>query len=536
MTAAADAAGADLDRAQLEADGRTWRLASGGPVPRLERDAQLAYGANAARCWDDTGVPMAQFHRYAYVDGWQYVSDRHTDPQELEERRARQAERGDAWVDKGRSYYEAEIEPDLVAKLRAAARKKPRRDSLPALIDYLDASVDAYGYIGGDLHWRMAAGMKPPSWPDFYADFTGEPAINGSVFLQAIPNRTTRMVARLRDLARVVQSDTELAAVFERRDWPRLAELDNPSFRARLDVLLTHHGRRTGRGYGSNAVFTTPTWAMRPESVYDIIAGYAPLDLDELERMERDARAERHNAARRMRRRLAGDADRRAAFDRAYRKAIFAVCTMEDHNHLMEQETCGRLREAIDRLGRHLVADGHLDHPDDVFHVHTAELRTTPPPALRALVADRRAEVEAQSRLEVPGYLGPVPAGPPPVEEEAAEEGILRGEAASRGRYTGRARVVEQSPYPPELDPGDVLVARDAGPAWTPVFPVIGALVLDHGAGYQHAALVAREYRIPAVIGTRRATSTITDGQLVTVDGDTGVVLVSAGAQAALPA
>lgn len=493
----------------------------------LERDAQRAYGINAARCWDDTGVPMAQYHRYAYVDGYLYASDRHADPDELQERRTRQAERGDAWVDKGRSYYEAEIRPDAEAVLRAAARKKPRRDFLPALAGYLEASIEAYGYIGGDLHWRMAAGNKPPGWQDFYADFTGEPAVNGSVFLQAVPNRTTRMIARLRNVARTVQADPELSQVFVDRDWERLVGLDAPEFRAAFDDLLVHHGRRTGRGYGSSAVFTTPTWSMRPQTVYDIVAGYARLDLDDQERLEHQARAERNNAARRMRRRLAGDDERRAAFDRAYRKAIFQVNTMEDHNHLMEQETCGRLREAIDRVGRHLAAEGHIDAPDDVFHLHAAELRTVDPHRFGALVAERRNEVAAHAELEPPAFIGPEPEQAPPADAEAVEEGVLRGEGTSRGRATGRARVAADTPYPPDVDPGDILVASDAGPAWTPVFPVIGGLVLDRGAGYQHAALVAREYRIPAVIGTKRATTAITDGQLVTVDGDEGVVVLT---------
>ncbi len=74
------------------------------------------------------------------------------------------------------------------------------------------------------------------------------------------------------------------------------------------------------------------------------------------------------------------------------------------------------------------------------------------------------------------------------------------------------------------MERGDILVAPNAGPSWTPIFPLISALVLDQGAVFQHAALVAREYRIPAVIMTRDGTSEIRDGQTITVDGDEGVV------------
>ena len=67
-------------------------------------------------------------------------------------------------------------------------------------------------------------------------------------------------------------------------------------------------------------------------------------------------------------------------------------------------------------------------------------------------------------------------------------------------------------------------MAQDAGPAWVPIFPLLGALVLDAGDLMQHAALVAREYGIPMVIMTREATTVIVDGQRITVDADSGIV------------
>ena len=67
-------------------------------------------------------------------------------------------------------------------------------------------------------------------------------------------------------------------------------------------------------------------------------------------------------------------------------------------------------------------------------------------------------------------------------------------------------------------------VAPNAGPAWTPIFPLLGGLVLDEGSISQHAALIAREYGIPAIINTRDATSVILDGQVVSMDADLGLV------------
>jgi pyruvate,water dikinase len=80
----------------------------------------------------------------------------------------------------------------------------------------------------------------------------------------------------------------------------------------------------------------------------------------------------------------------------------------------------------------------------------------------------------------------------------------------------------------PLVEPGDVLVAENAGPRWTPLFPILGALVLDDGVLTQHAATTAREYGLPAVIRTMCATSRIVDGDWVVVDGTAGTVEVDA--------
>jgi pyruvate,water dikinase len=76
----------------------------------------------------------------------------------------------------------------------------------------------------------------------------------------------------------------------------------------------------------------------------------------------------------------------------------------------------------------------------------------------------------------------------------------------------------------PEIAPGEIMVAENAGPMWTPVFPLLAGLVLDQGVLLQHAAATAREYGVPAVIAVGNATRRIRDGDWVTVDGAAGTV------------
>jgi pyruvate,water dikinase len=86
-------------------------------------------------------------------------------------------------------------------------------------------------------------------------------------------------------------------------------------------------------------------------------------------------------------------------------------------------------------------------------------------------------------------------------------------------------RLVPRDALVPEVQPGDVLVAHNAGALWTPVFPAATAVVLEEGSLLQHAMLCCREYGIPGVFQAREATGRLREGQLVTVDGTNGWVL-----------
>ena len=106
--------------------------------------------------------------------------------------------------------------------------------------------------------------------------------------------------------------------------------------------------------------------------------------------------------------------------------------------------------------------------------------------------------------------------------EQSAEGKVLVGLAASRGTYTGVARVVLTPQEAAGIRPGEILVTRATDPGWTPVFSVIGAAVIEIGSTLSHAAIVAREYGLPAVVNIPQATQLIRDGQTVRVDGDRG--------------
>jgi rifampicin phosphotransferase len=189
------------------------------------------------------------------------------------------------------------------------------------------------------------------------------------------------------------------------------------------------------------------------------------------------------------------------------------------------------LRRCALRLGQTLHAHGVIDRAEDVFFLTRAELDTHAP--LQELVTRRRGIWERQRRL-----LAPLTIGRPPrlLAKELlavvdavrttgpAPEDAIVGQPASPGRATGPVRIVHGPGDFDRFQPGEVLVARATAPAWTPLFARAVAVVTDGGTLAAHASLVAREYGIPAVVATGDATTRLSNGQRVTVDGGAGTV------------
>jgi pyruvate,water dikinase len=178
-------------------------------------------------------------------------------------------------------------------------------------------------------------------------------------------------------------------------------------------------------------------------------------------------------------------------------------------------------------VGELLAARGLLSDPADVFFLDLAEARSALAGAdHRATVAERREEYDRElRRRHVPRVLLSDGTEPETLSRTIAVEGALTGTGASAGTVTAPARVV-LDPVGAHLEPGEILVVPSTDPGWTPLFLTAGGLVMEMGGPNSHGAVVAREYGIPAVVGVADATTRITTGQQVTVDGAAGVVRV----------
>ena len=187
-----------------------------------------------------------------------------------------------------------------------------------------------------------------------------------------------------------------------------------------------------------------------------------------------------------------------------------------------------RIRTRLLALAARWVEGDRLDRREDIFELRFEDIdRAESDPSLdvreiiasrnvfyrkaRALVRHFPHAIDSRGRILRP--------------ERPHEPGELRGLAVSSGRVRGPVKVLHD-PFEKEVEPGDILVAHTTDPGWTPLFINAAAVLLEVGGELQHGALVAREYGKPCVAGIVDLTRSLSDGQMVEVDGDAGVVRI----------
>jgi phosphohistidine swiveling domain-containing protein len=241
----------------------------------------------------------------------------------------------------------------------------------------------------------------------------------------------------------------------------------------------------------------------------------------------------------------------RAQFDDLLSEARLMYRTRDERGVFSDIWAAGIMRRAALAGGRRAAANRRVHDPEHFVDAGIEEMRSLVT-GLNGPSADELAERftrrSARTAKEAPAVLGdppqppPDPSGLPPAaarvmratgivlgamfgsSEEEHEESMLRGLAASRGVYEGPARRVSDPSEFARIVEGDVLVTESTTEAFNILLPLLGGIVTDSGGLLSHAAIVAREYGIPGVVGTREATERIADGMRVRVDGDAGQV------------
>jgi pyruvate,water dikinase len=344
-------------------------------------------------------------------------------------------------------------------------------------------------------------------------------------------------------LSRAIVSDAGLKATVEQTPAEELIPELERSHRGR-ELLGQFRTYLDEFGWRSDAFeLAERTWREDPRIPLNALQGYIRLgkDADPHIRFQ-EAVALRERLLGQARRKLTGNIETLRRFDQLYGMARHYLPITEDHNFHIDQRGNAVMRLALLEAGRRLAGQNRLEQPGDVFFLRYQDLHD----ALggldcRPVVTERRREIARWSSVLPPPVIGsPPPSGGDtsdpliaalvkmfgiPIEPDR-DPRVIRGIAASRGLAHGRARVVRNLSEASRLRKGDVLVCEMTMPAWTPLFSTVSALVADTGGVLSHCAIVSREYRLPAVVGTQIGTSVIKDGMLLTVDGTKGLVRI----------
>jgi pyruvate,water dikinase len=251
--------------------------------------------------------------------------------------------------------------------------------------------------------------------------------------------------------------------------------------------------------------------------------------------------------------------EERAAYDQMITLAHRVFPYVEGHKFYCEHWYTNLFFNKIREFGALLAEHGFFADAEDVFHLTHYELESAiidlmtawsngsaprGPGRWPGIVAERRAAIREWAKHETPPALGVVP---DVIDDPAivmlwgitresldawlstgadADPNELKGFAACRGVVEGTARIVKSVDEISRLQKGDILVCQVTNPTWAPIFSKISAAVSDIGGSMSHAAIVAREYGLPAVVGTGNGTSRIKDGQRIRVDGGRGIVTI----------
>ncbi len=201
------------------------------------------------------------------------------------------------------------------------------------------------------------------------------------------------------------------------------------------------------------------------------------------------------------------------------------------------------LRRMLREIGRRLTEVDAIGGSDEVFWLKAEELERAatvldtnqPVQDYHRAVSERRAIWERERAVTPPVNL-PLEGGArfwgidwsfvSSAHTDQAVSNTIKGIGASPGRVVGVARVIHSPAEFNQMQQGDILVAKITTPAWTPLFALASGVVTDIGGPLSHGSIVAREYHIPAVLGTGVATERIESGQRITVDGEGGVVTI----------
>ncbi len=469
-------------------------------------------------------------------------------PEEMEELGAKAQEALGSAMGRQLERWNTETLPEVREHIAAWDRMDLAAASPSQLRAYLDETVERTLRL-----WQLHFLTVIPGFPsvsifeDMCRDlFADDPEFVPHQLIQGIPTKITEMGLALWGLSRQAREMPSVRQILEEEAAadviPALVRTEEGrEFLADFHGYLAKFGQR-----GDSALCVAEvTWIEDPTPAIKMLKDYVGQDDRDLQAEAEALATEREAAIALARTRLEGFPEQvRGQFEYLLDAAQQGIYLAEEHNYHID--FCGmyRVRVVTRELGQRLVEAGTIEDAEDVYFLTLDELRaaldTFGESDLRAAVTARREEHARQRAMQPPPVLGAMPPGPPPDDplslafmkffggppQISEEPNTVQGTAGSPGVVRGTARVLRSLADADRLQRGDIIVAETTAVPWTPHFATAAGIVTDTGGTLSHSAVTAREYGIPAVVGATIATAVIRDGQMIEVDGFTGLVRI----------
>lgn len=516
------------------------------PDPMTPLD--FSYQQIMSRCADSASetydIPMRAKHRhintYYYLSVFQADPPGETEFRALEKLEAAIAEMGERW--------ETEWLPEIRSHLDFWESFNLKEASLETIAKHLKETrhrTEQSWKIHFLLYYPMTLSVS--LFEEMYRDLFSESGQSAPYSLLAgFRNKNIESGIAIWELSRQAAALPGVRETLAGNDAADVVEklgdsAEDREFLKHLDQYLREYGKRSEK-----ITLNIPFWAENPAPVIRNLQDYLTMPDKDLNAELSEAAEKREKDLADIRKQLQGYPETvKAKFETLLRAAQTGYALREDHDYWIDFQVKYYARQVFLESGTRLELAGALEKQDDVFYLTWDELdesigKLPGVTDLRETVRDRRAAEERFSSVIPPPFIGAPPMVPPPddpvtraimkiagepVPQTPDSPDEIRGHAGSPGIARGTARVV-RSLSDTKLKPGDILVTETTSPSWTPVFATIAGVVTDSGGNLSHCAIVAREYGVPAVVGTGAATAMIRDGQTIEVDGHKGIVRI----------
>lgn len=297
-------------------------------------------------------------------------------------------------------------------------------------------------------------------------------------------------------------------------------ESEGQAFLKEVEAFLQEHGARTMKAYMPFS--NEASWSENVSSLYGTIAAMLRSgNIHNFDKRQEDINLQFYNLTEEIRKglpRFLADSFSRTLeqFRAAFKGREWTLYAIEECYVALRKA----MREAADRLTHR----GFLTAPEDILYLKLSEVYQLLDRSSGEAGMEDAAEKIRERRINREFSLAVWNVNEHELERQNQDH--IKGLPGSGGLAQGKVKVISGAAEFGKLEKGDILVCSFTDPAWTPLFLLASAVVSDTGGLLSHAAIVAREYRIPAVLGTRVATSCLKDGDRVMVDGFKGTVTV----------